>query len=251
MVKRLFNIVAICLTAMLFVGCAKAKYQESAERLNSKCPVEFSESCQLTKVEFKEDVFIYTFIYDQDLDIINENIDLYKKAFCNLVKVKNKLIDADDTDTFIELTISKHFVIRQKSSGEECVIKVSHDNNDLDLTDDDLMELYILKVNSKCPFEVEEGLVTEKWFVEDNAVVLLYKVDEEIHKLSDFEENKDQIISTIIDPENFDAGLKVFVQNGKDIIFRYEGIKTGETVDIVAENSLLPKEAESEEQQNQ
>lgn len=251
MVKRLFNIVAICLTAMLFVGCAKAKYQESAERLNSKCPVKYSESCQLTKVEFKEDVFIYTFIYDQDLDIIKENIDLYKKFFHDLVEDKNKLINVDVTDAFIELTISKHFVIIQKSSGEECVIKVSYNDNDLGLTDDEFMELYILTVNSKCPFEVEDGQIAEKWFVEDNAVVLLYKIDEEIHTLSDFEENKDQIISAIIDPENFDAGLKAFARNGKDIIFRYEGIKTGETVDIVAENSLLPKETESEEQQNQ
>lgn len=249
--KKLLIVFEMLAVLLCFLSCNREetnikKLKKEIENANRECPKSMGIVGDLLSMKFDEksrEVQLYYSLNDDlfSIDVLKDNSKLLhqnmKLIFANdeIKKNLDKLIDAKCS-----------FVITYKgaSSGKSVTAKLTlndlkeiKDNSiSIDEINKLLLENHLAIEDSRCPYQIDDGITMLRAYDDGTNIVYVYGMDETIHDLyfieSSLDENKGNISSMFYDP-SIRAFLKIVLTLNKGVIYRYQGIISGKKVDIV------------------
>ena len=248
MKKKFFFFIALLMAAsMTFISCdKKSKIKELAEKANSQCPMAINTGCTMVSITFDGTDLVYTAEVSEDIfqGITSEPAIVKKLSlhfFSNPKEDVRELIkELEKADAGIK------FVYVGKDSRKEFPmhftiddIKSAMNNPTATMSPEERLSQYILIANHMFPMDVENGIVITNISMEQGNVVYNATTDEDIVKISDIRSMKNEIYSSMLSEmqTSTDSEIVQMLSLCKDahanIVYRYVGQKSNESVDIV------------------
>lgn len=250
---QIWKAFAMLMVLMFVTASCESNYRallkNQVKEGNKDCPVYVGEDIELSRMAYDDDANLVQFYYtidDYNFTVIKNNLEVTKSnvlsAFYDdkdpdtgsLIKLMTKanaglqLIYMSSTtgDEKLEITITPEEIQKFIDNPEEVV-----------LTPEQELDNIISMEGSVCPYEMDEGLIMNRVYVDGDDAVYECLADETLYDIDQMRANNYALKESIRQGFNSDPTManaaNIFAKNNKNLVFRYKGDRTGKTVDVV------------------
>lgn len=249
--KKLMCLFALMAMMLTFSACENSTIKElkqEIEKVNKACPQNMGLMGDMMSAKYNDDTKTAEFYYitnDEfvDIDLLRKNKDMVRLSFKSLLNDNSEFSKAMKLAS--DAGVGLKYTFKSKDTGKSVdVVLTSEDikkalNEPVyeEATYELQLKTMIENENSTYPQDLGSGLTMQSVKLTDDYVVYLCYMDEDIFDMSMIDEEtkeamKDGIIG-MMDDITIKTQLKIFVKNGKGLVYRYQGDESGKTVDII------------------
>lgn len=260
LVKKSSAIMLLCSLTLLLVittGCKETKLKTVIEIANKQCPMDMGQAGKITSIVYDGTNVVYTFNLNEaitDIKVLNTNPESMKDAMRTMFQNPSKEIK-ELLNLVVECNAGLQMNFIGSKSGEQATCEINTDelkeilSGDSDESKSSIakLEAQVKMANLQFPMDAGQGIVVEKIELEDDAVIYICKVDEDVCKIKQIEDNaevvKQGIVSSLGNPN--DQAIQVFIKSctdcDKNVTYSYISKQTGKNYDIVITVDELKK----------
>jgi len=238
-----------------YAQSAEAEIKRWVQTENKKCPIDGNNGQIITKLTYQNKILEFHITYN-NLICDYASVKSNKIADFKLLMLKMLLLNDTGKSVISNLArISGSLIYHYYSSSSDDKIDYAFTPSEIksayknysQLSDElQYLNIQIESSNMILPQEAGEGLIYNKVYVADSAIVMEFIVDETKQDFSYYLQNRnllklqvmDDIKSIISTYGNFKKTFKICSQNNKSIRYRYVGKSTNNIVEI----NVLPSE---------
>lgn len=257
---KMWGGLVVLVVLMLFTASwesySRSMLKEQVAEANKECPLFLGEDTEISRMAYDESANMVKFYYklaDYNFALLKSDKEATKsRVLTNFYGNKN-----DDTDDLFSMLTKANagmqLIYTSASGADEFEITITPDeirqflNNPeaVVLTPEQELENLIAMENAICPYEVEQGLFTNRVYVDGDDAVYECLVDETRYDIDVFQVNIVLMKESIREASKTEPVLantfRIFAKNNKNLIYRYKGDRTGKTADVVFTAAELKK----------
>lgn len=234
----------LLLAGVVLTACQKSKLETGIEEANKQCPISLGALGEVKSITDEGGNMVMTFSVDDDIISVKAMKDNHELMHATALKMMQQ--------AEAEL---KEIVALMKEEGADLILryegKKSHISCEVVLTPAELeaeqeepgspLEMLTAQIevtNIQMPMEVGQGIIAMPLRLEGDYVVYTYKLDETLNSIQGIRDNseaaRENIRQSII--QGSDPSVAAFAalckEAGKGMMFRYEGVPSGDEVCI-------------------
>ena len=243
-----FKILFLCLISVCLFSCENAnekKLKREIEVANQQCPMNMGMLGDMISMKYDEkdkEVQMYLVVNDDffNIDVLRNNENMARQSMkLSFSKGESREMLKEVIDAGASISIT------YKSGSTGKTFKMAQSLDDLKeiydnpISDSEISTLMLANTiameDSRCPYIIDEGM--EMTSVRDDGENIIYscRLDEDIYDMSYFKYAYNDVkegVSSVFDDPVVKRELSLIVSQGKNLIYRYSGDRSGEYVDI-------------------
>lgn len=258
----------LALALVTFTSCSNSKKQEVKEKtalekeiegVQEMLPIQMSIG-EITHVTYDNNYVDVLAEVDEtqcDMDQMEANMSFMKPQMLNMIKMsQNAETTLNDAMSLMMKWVGEEkagmkFIYKGKKSGREVVLKMTPDEIQAALTDEDdalvsgeVLDAVIENMSSEIPMNCGDGMYITALEREERCVVMEYTFDEELYEIDVIAENvkelKPSFLNDMRAEESTIEGLcRLVKQEGLGLTIRWKGDKSPKHYDMIYTNDEL------------